>query len=117
MTKMNLISVMLIIAMLALTGCSSKEETTDAAQDVQTTEAQVSEDNETITDDATKSEGDATDLPPVVELDYATGLDDKGFHKDVVAGDFVEVTDLENILIPTEVHTVADASVQAEIDG
>jgi len=117
MTKMNLISVMLIIAMLALAGCSSKDEPIDGEQDVQTTEAQVSQDNETVTDTATKPEGDATYLPPVVELDYATGLDDNGFHKDIVAGDFVEVTDLENLLIPAEIHTIPDASVQAEIDG
>ncbi len=117
MTKMNLISVMLIIAMLALAGCSSKDEPTDVEQDVQTTEAQVSQDNETTTDTATKPEGDVTDVPPVVELDYATGLDDNGFHKDVVAGDFVKVTDLENLPIPSEIHTIPDASVQSEIDG
>ena len=54
MTKLNLISVMLIIAMLALAGCSSKEEASNGEQNVTSTEADLSQDNETINDETIK---------------------------------------------------------------
>ena len=112
MTKMKLISIMLVIAMLALAGCSSKEEATGAADDTQATESEVSKDDATS---ATEENG--AEVPVTIQLDYATGLDDNGFHQDVVATDHVELMDYDTIVIPAEVHTVPEASIQAEIDG
>lgn len=116
MTKMKLISLMLIVAMLALAGCSSAEDPS-GDEEVQTTVADLAEDGEATDSDDTSSEETGEEVAPVVELDYTTGLDDNGFHKNIVAEDYVDLIDYKNISVPEEVHTIPDASVQVEIDS
>ena len=101
------LSLIVLMALLTLTACSS---TTEDLTDETATE-------ETATDTSTDTTADSADATTEAEvLDYSVGLADNGFIQDVTASDYVELLDYNNIVIPADVHTVNDENLNNEID-
>ncbi|MCH4889850.1 hypothetical protein EZV73_19865 [Acidaminobacter sp. JC074] len=103
----------LLIAMLALSvlfavGCSSQNNET---ANEETNEVTAEATNETAT------ETEATEEAAAEAIDYSAGLNENGFIDGVTAKDFVQLPDYMNISVPSDVHTIADEVVDANIDG
>lgn len=115
---MKKLLVMLLVMVLVLVGCgnsANKEEAT-VTETTPTTETTSGGDNTAVETGDTSVETETTEgAVPVEEIDYKTGLDANGYFENVVATDYVELFDYESVEIPADVHTIDDATVDAEI--
>jgi len=105
---------MLLVAVLVFSGCSSKDEPTEAdvAIEVQAENEESAEGTGEVTETEVETAEGVT-----LDLDYATGLDASGFYENISAKEFVENLDVNTIAIPAEIHIVSDEILQAEIDN
>ena len=80
------------------------------------------EDDPAIQNTARQTEQTATENPAATQdtgeavFSYSEGIDANGFWTGVRALDHIDMFDYKGMSIPSEVHQVADADIQAEID-
>ena len=112
--NVKLFGMMLLVAAMVFSGCSSTDEPVDTivAEEVQP----ESVENADASAEVTESEVETAEKV-ILDLDYTTGLDVNGFYENVVAKELVENLDVSAIAIPAEVHVVSDETLQAEIDN
>jgi len=105
-----LLSFILVTSILTITGCSGNKDQANTPSDDTTTSAIT--DTNTTGDETTASptEGDPT------TVDFSAGLDENGFLQNITALDYMELPDYMNIKIPSDVHTIPDEIVNAEVD-
>jgi len=50
-------------------------------------------------------------------FDYSDGIDDNGFWVNIKASDHVEIKDYKGIPVPSDIHTVTDETIKAQVDS
>ncbi len=114
-----LLTALLVISILAVTACGSKDKEAEITTDTESTDTGGAggATDESATDSATTTE-DTSETPAMPEplvIDYGAGLNDNGHLEGITALDYVELLDYENITIPSDVHTISDEVLDAEI--
>jgi len=111
--NVKLFGIMMLVAVMVFSACSSAEEPMEATEEVQEESAVVTE----TTDEVEATDASEEVVEVVIDLDYGTGLDTNGFYADLVAKEFVENLVVSSIAVPKEIHTVEEATLQSEIDN
>lgn len=112
--NVKLFGMMLLVATMVFSGCSSADEPTEVTEEIQSESLESIEEAAEATEGVAELEGAEEVL---LDLDYTTGLDANGFYENIVAADFVEDFNIDSIAIPAEIHAVSDETLQAEIDN
>lgn len=112
--KYKIILSALLIASLSLTtlsGCSSNNNdagSSDSASSSSQTSSAASS-SEASASSSAKTEGTG--------FSYSTSIDDTGYWTGVKATDHVELFDYKAIEIPSDIHTISDEDLQAQVDS
>lgn len=115
--NVKLFGMLLLVIVMVFSGCSSTEEPMEVMEEVETDSGENTE----LTEEALAVTEEAAEFvasnEAMLNLDYSTGLDSNGFYENVVASQFVEDFEFNTIEVPAEIHTVSEATLQAEIDN
>lgn len=109
-----LLSLLLVLSLVALSGCS-QDDGVDDETDTVATDDTTATDGDTTTDTTDDTATDAGSA--VLDLDYTSGLTEAGFFDGVTANDAIDLFDYKNIVVPSDRYTVSDETLQAEIDN